>query len=166
METMFEIILSRSFSIVLSNLKSVIFSHLSLSQLETRMGGPARGSWKPLPFFSLTKPFPASISSQNNRDFHAALSRNLDFLTNDDTNIPVLTVHQAKGLEFDTVFVAGMTEDEFPSYYAKQARNLEEEKRLFYVAITRAKRHLVLSSYKTNDWGHDKPPSAFLTSIL
>jgi len=68
------------------------------------------------------------------------LSRNLDFLATDDPGIPILTVHQSKGLEFDTVFVAGMTEDEFLSYYSKRDRKLEEEKRLFYVAITRAKR--------------------------
>jgi DNA helicase-2/ATP-dependent DNA helicase PcrA len=112
------------------------------------------------------KPFPASISSPNNSDVHAALSLNLDFLANDDSTIPVLTVHQAKGLEFDTVFVAGMTEDEFPNYHAKQARNIEEEKRLFYVAITRAKRHLILTNHCTNDWGHAKPKSSFLAGLI
>jgi DNA helicase-2/ATP-dependent DNA helicase PcrA len=85
-----------------------------------------------------------------------ALARNLDFLATDDPSIPILTVHQSKGLEFDTVFVAGMTEDEFPSYYSKRDRKLEEEKRLFYVAITRAKRHLVLSSYQDQRLGTRK----------
>jgi DNA helicase-2/ATP-dependent DNA helicase PcrA len=94
-----------------------------------------------------------------------ALSRNLDFLALNDPSIPILTVHQSKGLEFDTVFIAGMTEDEFPSYYAKRDLKLEEEKRLFYVALTRAKRHLILTSYQTNDWGHDKPPSSFLAGL-
>ena len=37
---------------------------------------------------------------------------------------------------------------------------------LFYVALTRAKRHLILSSYGINDWGHDKPPSSFLTGLI
>jgi DNA helicase-2/ATP-dependent DNA helicase PcrA len=95
-----------------------------------------------------------------------ALARNLDFLADDDHSIPILTVHQSKGLEFDTVFVAGLTEDEFPSYYSKQDLKLEEEKRLFYVAITRAKRHLILSSYQTNDWGRTKPPSSFLKGLI
>ncbi|MEI6655983.1 MAG: 3'-5' exonuclease [Verrucomicrobiota bacterium] len=95
-----------------------------------------------------------------------ALARNLDFLASDDPGIPILTVHQSKGLEFDTVFVAGMTEDEFPSYYSKQGKNLEEEKRLFYVAITRAKRHLILSSHQTNDWNREKPPSSFLNGLI
>lgn len=95
-----------------------------------------------------------------------ALARNLDFLALNDGAIPILTVHQSKGLEFDTVFVAGMTEDEFPSYYAKRDLKTEEEKRLFYVAITRAKRHLILSSHQTNDRGHTKQPSSFLTGLI
>ncbi len=96
----------------------------------------------------------------------AALARNLDFLATDDASIPILTVHQSKGLEFDTVIIAGLAEDEFPSYYAKRDLKLEEEKRLFYVALTRAKRHLILSSYRMNDWGHEKPPSSFLTGLI
>jgi DNA helicase-2/ATP-dependent DNA helicase PcrA len=96
----------------------------------------------------------------------AALARNLDFLATDDASIPILTVHQSKGLEFDTVIIAGLAEDEFPSYYAKRDLKLEEEKRLFYVALTRAKRHLILSSYQINDWGHEKPPSSFLTGLI
>ena len=96
----------------------------------------------------------------------AALARNLDFLATDDASIPILTVHQSKGLEFDTVIIAGLTEDEFPSFYAKRDLKLEEEKRLFYVAITRAKRHLILSSYRINDWGREKPPSSFLTGLI
>jgi superfamily I DNA/RNA helicase len=96
----------------------------------------------------------------------AALARNLDFLATDDASIPILTVHQSKGLEFDTVIIAGLAEDEFPSYYSKKDLKLEEEKRLFDVALTRAKRHLILSSYQINDWGHEKPPSSFLTGLI
>ena len=81
-------------------------------------------------------------------------------------SIPILTVHQSKGLEFDTVIIAGLAEDEFPGYYNKRDPKLEEEKRLFYVALTRAKRHLILSSYQINDWGHEKPPSSFLTGLI
>ncbi|MFQ7565869.1 MAG: 3'-5' exonuclease, partial [Clostridium perfringens] len=52
--------------------------------------------------------------------------------------IPIITVHQAKGLEFDTVFLAGIQNNTFPSYMAIKEGNLAEEKRVFYVAITRA----------------------------
>jgi DNA helicase-2/ATP-dependent DNA helicase PcrA len=106
---------------------------------------------------------PAEMLAELTR--RVALSRNLDFLALDDGSIPILTVHQSKGLEFDTVFIAGMTEDEFPSYYAKRDNKLEEEKRLFYVAITRAKRHLVLSSHLNNDWNRAKPASSFLAGL-
>lgn len=59
--------------------------------------------------------------------------------------IPIITVHQAKGLEFDNVFLAGAQQNTFPSYMAIKSKNLEEEKRTFYVAITRAKRRLYIS---------------------
>lgn len=95
----------------------------------------------------------------------AALARDLDFLAADDPRIPILTIHQSKGLEFDTVFVAGVTEDEFPSYFAKRDGKMEEEKRLFYVALTRAKRHLILSSHAVNDMGYAKPSSRFLAGL-
>ena len=64
------------------------------------------------------------------------------------------------------VFIAGMTEDEFPSYYAKRDGKLEEEKRLFYVAITRAKRHLVVTSHGMNEFGRNKQPSSFLNGLV
>lgn len=92
-----------------------------------------------------------------------ALARNLDILATEDQSIPILTVHQAKGLEFDTVLIAGLTEDEFPSYYSKKGGTIEEEKRLFYVAITRARKHLILTGHRINDWDYSKPPSSFLT---
>lgn len=95
-----------------------------------------------------------------------ALSRNLDFLALGDGSIPILTVHQSKGLEFDTVIIAGLADDEFPSYYAKREGKLEEEKRLFYVALTRAKRHLVLTSHQRNERDYTKGPSPFLISIV
>ncbi len=95
-----------------------------------------------------------------------ALSRNLDFLSLNDGSIPILTVHQSKGLEFDTVFIAGMTDDEFPSYHAKREGKIEEEKRLFYVALTRAKRHIVLTSHGTNEWGKKNLPSRFLNRLI
>ena len=59
--------------------------------------------------------------------------------------IPVMTIHQAKGLEFDYVYMAGCNEDVFPSRRSVKEGYLEEEKRLFYVGMTRAKKKLYLS---------------------
>lgn len=59
--------------------------------------------------------------------------------------IPIITIHQAKGLEFDEVYVAGCNERVFPSYRSIKEKNLTEEMRLFYVAMTRAKEKLYLS---------------------
>ena len=79
---------------------------------------------------------------------YAILSSNdLDALTKSKPKIPIITVHQAKGLEFQYEFLAGMNDDVFPSYQStKNSTISEEEKRLFYVAITRAKKKLYLSS--------------------
>ena len=67
-----------------------------------------------------------------------------------DEKVTLMTVHSAKGLEFNHVFVVGMEEDLFPSSMAKnEHRGLEEERRLFYVAITRAKRTCTLSFAKS-----------------
>lgn len=79
--------------------------------------------------------------------------------------IPIITVHQAKGLEFDYVFLAGLEEGKFPSYRSVQSGDLEEEKRLFYVAITRAKKRLYLSYCKNNAWGYSVNRSRFIDSI-
>lgn len=59
--------------------------------------------------------------------------------------VPIITVHQSKGLEYDTVFLAGAQEGKFPSYMSIKENNIEEEERLFYVAITRAKERLFIS---------------------
>src|SRR5690606_34174173 len=75
-----------------------------------------------------------------------ALVKNVEFLDRDDLRVPVVTVHQSKGLEFDAVFVAGMNEGEFPTSMAERDGRLEEERRLFYVALTRARRRLIVTS--------------------
>ena len=73
-------------------------------------------------------------------------SSDLDALTVEKPKIPIITVHQAKGLEFKYEFLAGMNDDIFPSYFSTQNGYItEEEKRLFYVAITRAKKRLYIS---------------------
>jgi DNA helicase-2/ATP-dependent DNA helicase PcrA len=95
-----------------------------------------------------------------------ALAKNIELLDPDDQSIPVVTVHQAKGLEFDTVFVAGLTENEFPSYFAlRDDRLLDEERRLFYVAITRPKRRLFLSWHEVNEKGYRNGRSRFLMDL-
>lgn len=63
----------------------------------------------------------------------------------DSNAITLMTVHSAKGLEFPVVFITAMEDDIFPHVFSKQENNIEEERRLFYVAITRAKERLMLS---------------------
>lgn len=86
-----------------------------------------------------------------------------------DDKITLMTVHSAKGLEFNTVFVVGLEEDLFPSGLAKNSlRELEEERRLFYVAITRAEKHCFLSFARSRfRYGHMEfgNPSCFLRDI-
>jgi DNA helicase-2/ATP-dependent DNA helicase PcrA len=94
-----------------------------------------------------------------------ALARNVDHLDENDRRVPVLTVHQTKGLEFDAVFVVGVSEGEFPAYLACRDGREEEERRLFYVAITRARRRLFLSSYQLNDRNKPAGPSRFLRHL-
>lgn len=79
--------------------------------------------------------------------------------------IPIITVHQAKGLEFDTVFICGLQEGVFPSYMALKSNNIEEEMRTFYVALTRAKRHLYLTYHLYEDYGRENKMSNFINYI-
>ncbi len=81
--------------------------------------------------------------------------------------IPIITVHQAKGLEFDNVFLVGMQEETFPSYFAVKDNNLGEEKRTFYVAITRAKKRLFISCNTKHKFLSNKicSPSRFLEML-
>jgi DNA helicase-2/ATP-dependent DNA helicase PcrA len=80
-----------------------------------------------------------------------------------------MSTHAAKGLEFRSVFVTGMEDNLFPSYMAREEPNgLDEERRLFYVAITRAKEHLTISYAQTRyRFGQvrESKPSGFLTEI-
>lgn len=79
--------------------------------------------------------------------------------------IPIITVHQAKGLEFDTVFLAGIQNNTFPSYMSIKEGNLAEEKRVFYVAITRAKKRLVITYNSQGKYGHRNEISKFINYI-
>lgn len=93
-----------------------------------------------------------------------ALARNLDHISEQDNQVVIITAHQSKGLEFDHVFVAGMTDGEFPSIYSIRNDDTEEEKRLFYVALTRAKKRLYLSCFEENNRG-PQLPSQFLAAL-
>jgi DNA helicase-2/ATP-dependent DNA helicase PcrA len=95
----------------------------------------------------------------------ASLARNVDHLAEDDPRVPIITIHQSKGLEFDVVFVAGASEGEIPSFYAVKEGRVEEERRLFYVGITRAKRRLFISCFDRNDYGYSAGPSTFLRAL-
>ena len=76
----------------------------------------------------------------------AALSHSeLDAMLKKHPKVPIITVHQAKGMEFDYVFMAGLMEGIFPSYMSLKSGNITEERRLFYVAMTRARQRLYLS---------------------
>ncbi|CAN1211056.1 3'-5' exonuclease [Tumidithrix helvetica PCC 7403] len=94
-----------------------------------------------------------------------ALAKNLDQVAQDDNQVPIITVHQSKGLEFDSVFIAGATEDEFPTYFSVRDNKLEEEKRLFYVAMTRAKQRLFISASSKGFRGYLKSRSEFINEI-
>lgn len=86
----------------------------------------------------------------------------------DDTEqdlVKVMTIHTAKGLEFDTVFVCGLVEGLFPSRRLKNEDELEEERRLFYVAVTRARKELYLSRYLYKSGNFSAQPSCFLADI-
>jgi DNA helicase-2/ATP-dependent DNA helicase PcrA len=98
-----------------------------------------------------------------------ALATDLDNDKGDDDRVALMTIHLAKGLEFPYVYIVGMEEDLFPSGMSMSTRNeLEEERRLFYVALTRAEKQAYLT-YTQNRyrWGKliDAEPSRFLEEI-
>ena len=97
------------------------------------------------------------------------LRTDMDTMAEDGEAITMMTIHAAKGLEFDCVFVAGMEESLFPHGNSSQdARGLEEERRLAYVAITRARKKLYLTNAFTRQiFGQSSanPPSRFISEI-
>ncbi|MGB5204099.1 MAG: UvrD-helicase domain-containing protein, partial [Eudoraea sp.] len=98
-----------------------------------------------------------------------ALATDLDKDTGDDDRVALMTIHMAKGLEFPFVYIVGMEEDLFPSAMSMNTRSeLEEERRLFYVALTRAEEQAYLT-YTQNRyrWGKliDAEPSRFIEEI-
>lgn len=102
---------------------------------------------------------------------NVTLLSNVDVNEDEDTNnkVAMMTVHSAKGLEFPYVFVAGMEENLFPSQNMMLSlQDIEEERRLFYVAVTRAKKAVALSYAVTrmrNGKHESNPPSRFIKEI-
>ena len=96
-----------------------------------------------------------------------ALVQNEDAFDGDAERVAVMTIHQSIGREWPTVFIAGLSEGLFPHSRAlMDQEQMEEERRLFYVGITRAKRQLSLSYARRRGWGDgDSAPSRFLAEI-
>ena len=98
-----------------------------------------------------------------------ALVADSDELDSDGTRVSLMTLHTAKGLEFPAVFVVGLEEGVFPHFRSLgEPSELEEERRLFYVGITRARQHLAIShAWSRTTWGRTQPamPSRFVAEV-
>ncbi len=98
-----------------------------------------------------------------------ALVADSDELDSDGTRVSLMTLHTAKGLEYPAVFVVGLEEGIFPHFRSlSEPSELEEERRLFYVGITRARQHLAIShAWSRTSWGRTQPamPSRFVTEV-
>jgi len=118
------------------------------------------------------QPLPEDRQQWSLEDFllEVALLTDMDKEDKDKTErVSLMTIHSAKGLEFPYVFITGMEESLFPSHMAIHDRaDLEEERRLFYVAVTRAMKKVILTYAATRyKWGelYDCEPSRFLDEI-
>ena len=92
----------------------------------------------------------------------------LDVIIKKHGKIPLITVHQSKGCEFETVILAGAGENEMPSWSARQSGDETEEKRIFYVALSRAKKKFVATYPSKNLYGqnvYDRKPSPYLAKL-
>ena len=98
-------------------------------------------------FLSAAKDFEERYEENTLEDFlaHISLLADIDKTDSIKDVVTLMTVHSAKGLEFDTVFITGLEDGMFPSIHFDGEDNVEEERRLFYVAITRAKRMLYIT---------------------
>lgn len=114
------------------------------------------------------------ISETGLADFLKEVALQTDIESDDKSNdeadrVSLMTIHCAKGLEFPTVFIVGLEENIFPSFMSTNSiREIEEERRLFYVAITRAERHCILTYAKSRyRYGRMEfqNPSRFLMDI-
>lgn len=96
---------------------------------------------------------------------YTALSKNNEQMLRDDDAVMICTVHQAKGLEFDHVFIAGAVEGEFPHLKSEDVDRQREEQRLFYVAMTRARKRLFISAHRQSEWGYQRNPSPYMSLL-
>ena len=98
-----------------------------------------------------------------------SLINDVDNLNDEQDKLTLITLHQSKGLEYDSVFLTGLEDGTLPHVLSFESENeMEEERRLMYVGITRAKRRLYLSRvFKRGGWGKSelKEPSRFLFDI-
>lgn len=98
-----------------------------------------------------------------------SLATSMDNTDKEDDAITLMTIHNGKGLEYQVAFLVGLEEDLFPHINCKKTpEQVEEERRLFYVGITRAKRHLFISFAQVRSlWGATRTmrPSRFLQEI-
>jgi DNA helicase-2/ATP-dependent DNA helicase PcrA len=95
----------------------------------------------------------------------AALGNETDRYRTSEDRVAVMTVHQAKGLEFDTVFLAGAREGIFPSARSQDPSSIDEERRLFFVAMTRAKKRLAITSHRVDHRGQFAHESQMIADI-
>lgn len=121
-------------------------------------------------FKSITKEFEDKTGNISLEDFLLEISLVSDVNENkkDINGVSLMTLHSAKGLEFDVVFVMGLEDGIFPHINSIEEGNLEEERRLFYVAITRSKEYLYLLNAKRRLlFGNttSNPPSRFVKEI-
>lgn len=126
-------------------------------------------------FISVAKEYEKDIeenpeASGSFSDFleNIALSTDMDRETEDENAVTMMTIHNSKGLEFPNVFVVGMEEGIFPSYRSVEEGSVDEERRLCYVAITRARKKLyLLNAFSRMQFGKTgmNPPSRFLKEI-
>ncbi len=98
-----------------------------------------------------------------------SLATSMDNADDDQDALTLMTIHNGKGLEYEIAFIVGLEEDLFPHINSKKSpEQIEEERRLFYVGITRAKRHLFISFAQVRSlWGATRSmrPSRFLQEI-
>ncbi|MBN2789220.1 MAG: UvrD-helicase domain-containing protein [Candidatus Delongbacteria bacterium] len=101
-------------------------------------------------FLASISEFTANEENNTLRDFLESVSllADIDSYNDSESNITLMTVHSAKGLEFENVIIIGMNDGLFPIVRDDTSDKIEEERRLFYVAVTRAKKKLYFSTYK------------------
>jgi DNA helicase-2/ATP-dependent DNA helicase PcrA len=107
----------------------------------------------------------ATVSTLDEALEITSLGSDLDAQLGDEDRVRILTVHQSKGLEFDTVFLVKANEGEFPSWRSIKDGNVDEEHRLFYVAVSRARENLYVTFQQKDGRGRTQTPSRYLKAL-